>query len=107
MHHCTGTPANVNAPWYFAGPNQSPVLGNTVYGVPGFRDENHDALLAIVAWVENSTAPDQIIGTKYVDDKTQKDVLRQRPLCMYPKQAKYKGTGDVEKASSWECKLPY
>lgn len=107
MGHCTGTPTTVNAPWYFAGPNQAPILGNTVYGVPGFRDETHDALLAMVDWVENNKAPDHIVGTKYVDEKTQKDVLRQRPLCMYPKQAKYKGTGDVNEAGSWECKLLY
>ena len=107
MGHCSGTPTNVNAPWYFAGGNQAPVLGNTAYGVPGFRDDKHDALLAMVSWVENGTAPDHIIGTKYVDERTQKDVMRQRPLCMYPKQAKYKGTGDVNKAESWECKLLY
>ncbi|KAF2448096.1 feruloyl esterase B precursor [Karstenula rhodostoma CBS 690.94] len=107
MGHCAGTPANVNAPWYFAGANQALNLGNTVYGVPGFRDEKHDALLAMVAWVENGTAPEQIIGTKYVNDTTHAEVMRQRPLCMYPKQAKYTGSGDANDASSWECKLPY
>lgn len=107
MGHCSGTTATMNAPWYFAGANQAPVLGNTVYGVPGFRDEKHDALLAVMAWVENGTAPEQIIGTKYVDERTQKEVSKQRPLCMYPKQAKYKGSGDVNAPGSWECKSLY
>ncbi|KAF1967807.1 feruloyl esterase B precursor [Bimuria novae-zelandiae CBS 107.79] len=107
MQHCAGTAANVNAPWYFAGANQAIDLGDTVYGVPGFRDEKHDALLAMVAWVENGTAPEHIIGTKYVNDTTQAEVLRQRPLCMYPKQAKYTGNGDVDEASSWKCELLY
>jgi feruloyl esterase len=103
MGHCSGTPTNINAPWYFAGGNQAPELGPTVYGVPGFRDKDHDALLAMVAWVEEGVAPDHIVGTKYVDDRTQTEVLRQRPLCMYPKVAKYKGIGDANNAGSWEC----
>jgi feruloyl esterase len=107
MEHCSGTPRTMNAPWYFAGANQATALGNTVYGVPGFRDEKHDAMLAMMAWVENGTAPDSIIGTKYVNDRTQAEVLRQRPLCMYPKEAKYKGTGNVDAAESWECKSLY
>ncbi|EDU44102.1 feruloyl esterase B precursor [Pyrenophora tritici-repentis Pt-1C-BFP] len=107
MGHCSGTTPNVNAPWYFAGANQAPVLGSTVYGVPGFRNKEHDALLSMVAWVEEGVAPDQIIGTKYVNEKTQAEVSKQRPLCMYPKAAKYKSTGDVNMAESWECKLLY
>jgi len=107
MGHCSGTTPAFNAPWYFAGANQSPVLGNSVFGVPGFRDENHDALLALVAWVENARAPEAVIGTKYVNDITHDAVLRQRPLCMYPKVAKYKGEGDVDAAGSWECKGLY
>lgn len=107
MGHCAGTFPNVNAPWYFAGPNQASSLGPTVYGVPGYRDKEHDALLAMMAWVEDGVAPDQIIGTKFANENTQASILRQRPLCMYPKQAKYKGTGDVNDASNWECKSLY
>lgn len=103
MGHCSGTPSTVNAPWYFAGGNQAPVLGPTVYGVPGHRDNEHDVLLAMMAWVEKGVAPSHIIGTKYKDDATQAEVMRQRPLCMYPKVAKYKGVGNVDEAGSWEC----
>ncbi|RMZ68281.1 feruloyl esterase B precursor [Pyrenophora seminiperda CCB06] len=107
MGHCSGTTATVNAPWYFAGANQAPVLGPTVYGVPGFRNKEHDALLAMVAWVEQGEAPESIIGTKYKDEARQKEVARQRPLCMYPKVARYKGVGDVDSAEAWECKGLY
>lgn len=107
MGHCSGTTPSFNAPWYFAGANQAPVLGSTVYGVPGFRDEKHDALLAMVAWVEQGVAPEQIVATKWANDSTTAPVQRQRPLCMYPKQAKYKGSGNVDEASNWECKLLY
>ncbi|KAI8933092.1 hypothetical protein NX059_009735 [Plenodomus lindquistii] len=105
MGHCVGTA--VDAPWYFAGPNQAGALGPTVYGVPGFEDREHDALLAMMAWVEEGVAPEQIIGTKYVNETLHAGVKRQRPLCIYPKQAKYKGEGDVNSAQSWECKSLY
>jgi feruloyl esterase len=107
MGHCQGTSPSFNAPWYFAGPNQALGLGPTVYGVPGFRDAEHDAVLAMMKWVEDGKAPDYVIGTKYVNESTQAEVMRQRPLCMYPKEAKYKGAGNVDEASSWECKSLY
>jgi feruloyl esterase len=106
MGHCMGTFPSMNAPWYFAGPNQAAGLGPTVYGVPGFEDKEHDVMLAMMAWVEEGIAPDQIIGTKYVNESMHTEVMRQRPLCMYPKQAKYTGSGDVNAASSWTCQAP-
>lgn len=71
MQHCLGTPTDVNAPWYFAGANQAGSIGvdpGSVYGVPGFRDAKHDALLALMAWTENGTAPDYVsyIGMSYL-----------------------------------------
>ncbi|KAF2864781.1 feruloyl esterase B precursor [Massariosphaeria phaeospora] len=107
MGHCSGTFPSTNAPWYFAGPNQAPSLGPAVHGVPGFEDKDHDVLLAMMAWVEEGDAPERIVATKYVDETSHDAVMRQRPLCMYPKQAKYEGSGDVDDASSWECKLLY
>ncbi|KAF2106952.1 Tannase/feruloyl esterase [Lophiotrema nucula] len=107
MGHCAGTFPAFNAPWYFAGPNQAPALGPTVYGVPGYRDAEHDVLLAMMEWVEKGRAPEWVVGTKYVNETVHGDVMRQRPLCMYPKQAMYKGTGDVDKAESWECRGLY
>lgn len=105
MGHCSGTA--VDAPWYFAGPGQAASLGKTIYGVPGFDNKEHDALLAIMAWVEKGEAPENMIGTKYLNDTLHAEVLRQRPLCIYPKQARYDGKGDVNIAAAWECKLPW
>jgi feruloyl esterase len=107
MGHCSGTQPAIKAPWYFAGPNQPPALAPTVYSTPGFEDEGHDVLLAMMAWVEKGRIPEYVVGTKYVNDSMHTDVMRQRPLCMYPKQAKYSGAGDVNSASSWECKELY
>lgn len=62
MQHCTGTPTDVDAPWYIAGANQAGELGvpGAVHGVPGYRDGKHDALLALMDWVEKGQAPDEV-----------------------------------------------
>ena len=99
MAHCSGSAV---APWYIAAGDQA--LSGTTHSVPGFEDAQHDSILAIMAWVENGTAPDQIVATKFVNDTAALGVLSQRPLCIYPKQAKYVGHGDVNAADSWECR---
>ncbi|CBY00314.1 similar to feruloyl esterase B precursor [Plenodomus lingam JN3] len=101
MGHCSGTV--VDAPWYFAGPGQASDLGPMVHGVPGFEDAEHDALLAMMAWVEDGRAPERIVGTKFEGENVGAGVRRQRPLCVWPAEARYKGTGDVDRAESWEC----
>jgi feruloyl esterase len=103
MQHCSGTPSSVAAPWYFAGPNQAAVLGTDAYGTPEFRDAAHDELLALMAWVEDGRAPDELVATEWVEQDISKGVARQRPLCAWPKQAKYVGEGDVDDAGSWKC----
>lgn len=111
MQHCSGTPTNMDAPWYIAGGNQAGELGtspNAVHSVPGFSDGRHDALLALMDWVEKGQAPDEIIATKWKNDTAGAlEVERQRPLCPYPTQARYKGHGNVGDASSWHCASLY
>ncbi|KAJ9404562.1 hypothetical protein DTO045G8_7635 [Paecilomyces variotii] len=107
LEHCTGTSSTMNAPWYFAGANQAGALGTGVSSVPGFADAEHDVLLAMMAWVERDQAPEYIIGTKWNNDTLQDKVARQRPLCMYPKQAMYIGTGDVDDPQNWVCEMLY
>lgn len=108
MQHCQGTPSSMRAPWYFAGPNQASSLGTGVASVPGFEDAAHDELLALMAWVEEGTAPETLVGTEWVDEKaSQREVLRQRPICKWPEQARYVGTGDPNEAESWKCEGIY
>jgi len=57
-------------------------------------------LTALEKWVEHGVAPDSLLGTK--TDK-EGNVLWTRPLCPYPKQARYKGTGDQKDAASYAC----
>ena len=99
MQHCMDSP--VAAPWVIAGDGQT--LNATAYSVPGFVDADHDALLALVRWVEQGTAPAQIIASKFDNDSATGAVVRQRPLCPWPQVQKYDGKGDVDLAASWSC----
>ena len=59
--------------------------------------DDFDMLTAIVNWVEKGQSPEFVVATG------KSFPGRSRPLCAYPKYARYKGTGDPEKADSFEC----
>jgi len=60
------------------------------------------ALAALVSWVESGTAPETILATKYVND-TPPAVQMTRPLCVFPKVAKYNGSGSTDDAANFTC----
>jgi hypothetical protein len=65
-----------------------------------------DGFGALVNWVENGQAPDRIIGTARAGNADVTWPNRTRPLCPYPKQARYNGTGSIEDAASFTCQAP-
>jgi len=78
-----------------------------VFGVPGMNHcaggpstDGFDAFAALVGWVEQDRAPDQI-EARAGPQSPWPD--RTRPLCPYPKVARYKGAGSLEKATSFVC----
>jgi feruloyl esterase len=102
LQHCSGTA--VDAPWYFAGPNQAGSLGTGTFSTPGFRDSKHDSLLALMSWVENGTVVDEIVATTWTTSvRPESGTLRQRPLCPYPKISTWNGQVDINDASNWAC----
>src|SRR5579863_4099954 len=74
MGHCGGGP----------GPNQFGRAG-------GVGDPEHDLVVALEQWVEKGVAPNQLIATKFNSDDKDKGVAMTRPLCLFPKVARYKG----------------
>jgi feruloyl esterase len=66
-------------------------------GGPGPND--FDAETALETWVEQAAAPDSIIATQLKAGAP----VRTRPLCPYPKVAKYKGSGDINRAENFSC----
>jgi len=69
-------------------------------GGPGASDV--DWLSAIVNWVEHQQSPDRLVASKREDEKT----TVTRPIFPFPQVAFYKGSGDPNKAESFEAKLP-
>jgi len=59
-----------------------------------------DMLAALEQWVEQGRAPDSIPASRVVNGRTD----RTRPLCPYPQQAAYQGSGDIDAAASFVCK---
>jgi pimeloyl-ACP methyl ester carboxylesterase len=78
-----------------------------VFPVPGMAHcaggpatDQYDAFEALVAWVEKSTPPDSIIARAGPGSPWPG---RSRPLCPYPRVARYDGGGNVEDAASFRC----
>ena len=61
-----------------------------------------DSIGALEQWVEGAKPPDKIVASHAIDGK----VDRTRPLCPYPRTAKYRGTGSTDEASSFICQTP-
>lgn len=57
-----------------------------------------NAFSALVNWVENGVAPEQIIASSTVGG-----VPRTRPLCPYPQTAIYNGSGSTNDAANFHC----
>src|SRR3984957_2190136 len=68
----------------------------------GEGPNDFDKVAAIQQWVEQGKAPETMIASH--SDKGTVD--RTRPLCVYPKVAKYKGSGSVDDAANFTCALP-
>jgi feruloyl esterase len=62
-----------------------------------------NVLMALVDWVEKGNAPETLIGTKWVNNTQSLGVQFQRAHCKYPKSNKYKGKGNPDLLTSWEC----
>jgi feruloyl esterase len=88
MQHCAGGP----------GPD---VFGED--GVTPVNDAGHNIYLALEQWVEKGTAPSTIIASKMEGEGPEAKVKMTRPLCPYPQQAKYRGSGAANDASSFVC----
>jgi feruloyl esterase len=78
----------------------------------GPSTDQFDMLSALVNWVEKGQAPDSVMasargvgnaGGANPDVPPAWSPTRTRPLCPYPKVAKYKGSGDIESAASFSC----
>jgi hypothetical protein len=68
----------------------------------GIGPDRHDGMTAMIDWVEKGQAPDTMIASRVVDGQ----VVRTRPLCVYPKVARYAGQGSIDDAANFRCVAP-
>ncbi len=62
-----------------------------------------DFMDATTQWVEGGTRPSSRNLTNYKVDLGNGQIILSRPLCRYPSFPKYRGSGDVNSASSFTC----
>jgi hypothetical protein len=68
----------------------------------GTGPDRHDAMTAIINWVEKGQAPSSMIASRVVNN----EVVRTRPLCAYPQVARHTGTGSIDDAANFRCVAP-
>ena len=78
-----------------------------LYMIPGMNHcaggpgtDVFDKVAAMESWVSTGKAPASIAAAHYDADG---DVVRTRPLCRYPKVARWNGTGSSDDAANFSC----
>ena len=89
MAHCGGGP----------GPSSFGGFGPSSTKLQVKTDAEHDVLTAVIQWVEKGVAPDHIIAAHLTND----NIDRTRPLCSYPKVARWNGIGSRDEAKNFTC----
>jgi feruloyl esterase len=68
----------------------------------GDGPDTFDKVSALEAWVERGQPPERIVASRIVKGKAE----RTRPLCAYPKVARYSGTGSIDDEKNFACLAP-
>jgi hypothetical protein len=68
----------------------------------GVGPDQHDSMTAMIDWVEADVPPESLVASQVVDGT----VVRTRPLCPYPQVARYNGSGSIDEAENFSCRLP-
>ncbi|PYU20538.1 MAG: tannase/feruloyl esterase family alpha/beta hydrolase [Acidobacteria bacterium] len=61
-----------------------------------------DAIGALAQWFEKGQAPNQMVASHSNNGVAE----RTRPICAYPQIAAYAGTGSIDEAANFVCKVP-
>jgi feruloyl esterase len=89
VEHCAGGPG----PSYFG-----------QLGLPTGKGSKYGLFDALEDWVEKDVPAAEVVASKYAQGpKGDPVVTMTRPLCPYPRVAKYKGTGDTNDSANFAC----
>jgi hypothetical protein len=70
----------------------------------GPSTDQYDGLSALVNWVEKGEAPSRIVARARPENRDVTNPGRTRPLCAWPKQSRYKGSGSIDDEANFECR---
>jgi hypothetical protein len=73
---------------------------------PGPNAFGGPMMKALERWVEQGSAPERIIATRYKTNDPASGAARTRPLCPYPEVARYRGSGSIDDAANFVCRVP-
>ncbi|MYH70747.1 MAG: tannase/feruloyl esterase family alpha/beta hydrolase [Gammaproteobacteria bacterium] len=80
-----------------------------LYLVPGMHHcaggvniDRFDLITPLIDWVETGVAPRDLVGYRVEHGR----VTRSRPLCPYPRVARYRGTGSIDAHENFACVEP-
>jgi feruloyl esterase len=71
-------------------------------GAIGGGLKDWDRLAPLVKWVEQGEAPDRIVASQTLPG----NAVRTRPLCPYPREARWTGSGSTDDAVNFRCVMP-
>ena len=66
----------------------------------GQLDDGADLVKLYLDGPDKGVVPDQIIATKYINDNPASGISFTRPLCVFPRLARYTGTGNAAMAAA-------
>jgi len=79
-------------------------FGNDATPASGGTGPDRDVFAALETWVERGVAPSRLIGSG--PSPLEPTITMTRPLCPYPQQALYKGSGNTNDAANFVCAMP-
>lgn len=91
MQHCSGGPGLNSFGQGWSGADEKPM------------DPAHNIYAALEQWVDAGTAPEQVIAAHVEEGGGKQRVTITRPLCAYPKEARYDGKGNRKDAKNYVC----
>jgi len=64
--------------------------------------DQYNMLAVLERWVEDGVGPDRVLAQHVTGSR----ITMERPLCPYPRLARWKGSGSKNDADNFECALP-
>jgi feruloyl esterase len=80
----------------------SAIGGGATEPPAAYRVPETHAVSAVIKWVEQGVAPEKIVASRFNGTT----LIRQRPVCPYPAQAVYNGSGSIDDAANFSCWTP-